>query len=436
MGPDPRVGKDLPTIAALCSSYFPGSHSQHTVDRFLMGYEYDGQFHYPPFRVVSLFVDRPHAERELSARRAEQFDLQIYQDIAGALTLGTGKLAVDYVLLVCENGEYPKNDRGAILYPRYEFFQEMIDVFRASGRSVPVFNDKHLSYDWLQAKIMYEQQQEFGFPMLAGSSLPVTWRLPDLEFPVGCEIDEAVVAYPGDVESYGIHALETLQCMVERRGSGESGIRRVQCLQGAAVWEAADAGDWSRKLLDEALGRSLPRSIVERQRTWSAQELARASAQYSPQQPSLEAVVENPTALLVEYRDGLRAACINLQSHVQDFTFAARRTDGHVDSTLFFLGGPPESGYHGIQVHHIEELFVTGEANYPLERTLLTTGALAFLMESLPDQRWVETPELAIEYQAPAASQHAKGLLPLHCPWSRHGLFEPAARAMGIWPDE
>ena len=43
MGPDPRAGQQLPTVAALCSSYFPGSHSQHTVDRFLMGYEYIGQ---------------------------------------------------------------------------------------------------------------------------------------------------------------------------------------------------------------------------------------------------------------------------------------------------------------------------------------------------------------------------------------------------------
>ena len=77
MGPDPRRETRLPTVAALCSSYFSRSHSQHTVDRFLMGYEYAGQYRYPPFRVVSLYVDRPSHEEELSALRAEQFDLQV-----------------------------------------------------------------------------------------------------------------------------------------------------------------------------------------------------------------------------------------------------------------------------------------------------------------------------------------------------------------------
>ena len=278
MGPDPRREIRLPTVAALCSSYFSRSHSQHTVDRFLMGYEYAGQYRYPPFRVVSLYVDRPSHEQELSVLRAEQFDLQIYPDITSALTLGTDRLAVDCVLLVCENGDYPTDERGAILYPRYEFFKEMVEVFRASGRSAPVFNDKHLSYDWQKAKWMYEQHRELGFPMLAGSSLPVTWRLPELELLRGCRIEEAIVAYPGHVESYGIHALEALQCMVERRGQGETGIRAVQFLQGEAVWEAAAQGRWSRQLLEEALGRSLPRSIVERQRTWSPQELAAAAA--------------------------------------------------------------------------------------------------------------------------------------------------------------
>ena len=64
MGPDSRAGQELPKLAALCSSYRPGSHSQHTVDRFLMGYEYDGQLRYPPFQVASMYVDHPH-EREL-----------------------------------------------------------------------------------------------------------------------------------------------------------------------------------------------------------------------------------------------------------------------------------------------------------------------------------------------------------------------------------
>lgn len=211
----------------------------------------------------------------------------------------------------------------------------------------------------------------------------------------------------------------------------------MQCLEGEAVWQAARDGRWSRQLLDAALDRRLPRSIVEKRRTWPPDQLEAAYAARPPASGTpLEEAVENPVALLVEYCDGLRAACINLGNYVGDFTFAARQSDGTVASTLFFLGGPPESAYHGIQVHHIEELFLHGKPNYPVERTLLTTGALALLMDSrLDGNRRLETPELAISYQVSGACQFARGPMPLHCPWAPHGLFEPLARALGVWPD-
>ena len=428
MGSEPREGEELPTVAALCSSYFPGSHSQHTVDRFLTGYEYNGRMHYPPFRVVSAYVDQA-AANDLSGYRADQYDLKIYPGISGALTLGTGKLAVDNILLVCKNGDYPSNEKGQILYPRYEFFQEMIDIFRSSGRSVPVFNDKHLSYDWGKAKWMYDQHVALGFPMLAGSSLPVTWRLPELEFPLGIELEEAVVAYPGHVESYGIHALETLQCLVERREGAETGVAAVQCVEGQAVWQAAREGRWSRELLDAALDRSLPRSIVEERRAWTDTELEEAYAcrPFTRAAP-LEEAVESPVALLVEYRDGFRAACINLGNHIGDFTFAARLKNGETVATLFFLGGGPQSAYHGVQVYHIENLFLNKKPNYPVERTLLTSGTLSFLMDSrVAAGKRIETPELGVCYQVPEASRFERGPMPFLCPWCPNGRYKSPA---------
>ena len=53
-----------------------------------------------------------------------------------------------------------------------------------------------------------------------------------------------------------------------------------------------------------------------------------------------------------------------------------------------------------------EEMFVTGRAPYPAERTLLTSGMLERCLESKKDgHRRVETPELRVVYQAPATSQ-------------------------------
>ena len=86
-----------------------------------------------------------------------------------------------------------------------------MQVFKDSGRSVPVFNDKHLSWNWEWAKEMYDTSRSMGFPLMAGSSLPVTWRRPELELPLETAIDEALVAAHGPLDSYGFHALETLQ---------------------------------------------------------------------------------------------------------------------------------------------------------------------------------------------------------------------------------
>ena len=53
------------------------------------------------------------------------------------------------------------------------------------------YNDKHLSYSFEKAQWMVEASRRLKFPMLAGSSLPVTWRLPDIELPLNSEIEHA-----------------------------------------------------------------------------------------------------------------------------------------------------------------------------------------------------------------------------------------------------
>ncbi len=161
--------------------------------------------------------------------------------------MGTGKLAVDAVLLIAEHGNYPYNEKLQKLYPRGKFFREVLEVFRKSGQVVPVFIDKHLSYSRTEAGEMVEQAKTLNVPLMAGSSLPVTWRLPELEIPLGRSFKDAIVASRGDLEIFGFHALETLQCMVERRDRGgkPQGVAAVTYLEKDAVWEAGDKGVWS-----------------------------------------------------------------------------------------------------------------------------------------------------------------------------------------------
>jgi hypothetical protein len=383
-------------IAIIASIYRYLSHAQHMGDRFLIGYPLNGAWHKGDVEVVSLYVhQKPTGDQ--SEERAREFGFKVYPTIAGALRCGGDKLAVDAVLIICEHGDYPKNDLGQVLYPRYEFFKECVDVFRQDGRAVPVYNDKHLSYSFEKAKWMVDQSKQLGFPFLAGSSLPVTWRLPDLELPLGCEIQDALMVGVGGSDPMDYHALEAMQCMIERRMGGETGVKNVQLVDGNAVWEDKR---WSRELLVSALSRSdTPLGLT----------LEDARTQDLLGSGELRRLVKNPAAYFIERNDGLRTTLLMLNGAVRDYTFAARVKGRGVLSTQFFLSPTPNVTYSACLVSKIEEMFVTGKAPYPVERTLIVSGALESCLQSRKQGgKRLETPHLSVRYQGTRAPQHAR----------------------------
>ena len=54
--------------------------------------------------------------------------------------------------------------------------EQICGVMATSKKSIPIFNDKSLSYNWQDAKWMFDRAAELGAPLMAGSSLPVAWR--------------------------------------------------------------------------------------------------------------------------------------------------------------------------------------------------------------------------------------------------------------------
>jgi hypothetical protein len=368
------------TVAAIVTEYRYRSHADVICGRILEGYTPNNMRVQPRTRIVSMYTDQI-AEKDMSQDLAAKHDFKIYPTVEEALTLGGEKLGVDAVLLIGEHGKYPTNEMGQKLYPRYELFQQIIQIFQKSGRSVPLFSDKHLSYSWPKAREMYRQARELGFPFMAGSSIPVTVRTPELELPFDCKLENALSIGYGDLDAYGFHTLETLQCMVERRAGGETGLAAVETREGEAVWNWRDSpdGKWSKPLLEAALARSA------RKKAGPPEQNAR-----------------KPALFLLEYRDGFRAASFMLDGHTSDFLFAAKLNDRvEPASCLFALPSGRDLPHFDGLVHCIEEMFVTGRAVYPVERTVLTTGALAFLFESRDRRRRLETPELTIAYRPP-----------------------------------
>jgi hypothetical protein len=382
------------TIALLATEVRTHSHAQHFIDRFLLGYQWNGAWRRSDVDLVSLYVDQ-FPEGDLARATAQRFKVPIYKSISEALTLGTSRLAVDGVVIIAEHGRYPRNEKGQTRYPRYKFFKEVVKTFEASGRSVPVFNDKHLSTSWPECVEMVEDARRLKFPFHAGSSLPVTRRLPAIDLPHGTPLAESVCAGYGGMDSYDFHGLETAQCMSERRKGGEVGLQRVLALRGAKMWDYAATRETTRRLLVAALTRSHNLPVRNGYPTDAITfEWARS-------------VFPEGWAYFIEHRDGFHTTLFML--NISDFNYAGlNRRTGEIISCQMYLPmpmhGSTTADFFNPLIHHIERMILENRAPYPIERTLLTSGMVLAGVESFHRGSAIETPEMAVRYTVPKES--------------------------------
>lgn len=366
-------------VAAVVSVYTPNSHADVIVGKILEGYQQDGGPG-PDLEVMSVFTDQVPAE-DMSREKAVKHGFRISPTIRDALTLGSGQLQVAGVLCIGEHGDYPRTpETDQKMYPRRRFFDEVVDVFRDCGHVVPIFSDKHLGYRWEDASAMVETARELKIPFLAGSSLPVAWRMPPFELPRDCEIEEALTIGYGGFEDYGFHALEAHQSLLERRRGGETGVAAVRAVRGEMIRKIELDGDWSMELF--AAARRLMPGNPEDTKAWN---------------PGADSA-----AYLIEHRDGLRSAVVIANGLAGHFSTALQiKGSQQPVGTLFKLQDGPPYGHFAYLLCAINETIHTGKAAWPVERTLLTTGILDRVMHSLAnDGLRLETPELAINYSA------------------------------------
>ncbi|MGD9720854.1 MAG: hypothetical protein AB7O59_14280 [Pirellulales bacterium] len=373
-------------VAAIITTFTHRSHAHVILENFLTPYLFNGQATQPGMQVASMFVDQIDAG-DMARDVSRQFNVPIYPTIGEALCLGGDSLAVDAVLSIAEHGSYPVNEKGQMQYPRKQFFDQIVAVFKRSGRGVPVFNDKHLSYRWDWAKEMYDTARSMNFPLMAGSSVPLAQRRPPLELPADAKITQAVSVHGGGVESYDFHALEVLQSQVEARNGGESGVRRVQFLDEGPLWQAAAAGRWSTELAAAAVAAELG----------ADHEFTRYVASGGKQKPKEAAPVHG---ILLEYRDGLNALALKVADSSTRWNFACR-LEGETQprATAYYVGPWQNRNLFKALSHAIQAHFRDRKAPYPVERTLLTSGVLDAAMDSrIGGGKPLDTPWLDIVY--------------------------------------
>lgn len=382
----PAADAPLKRVAAIVTEYIHNSHADVLASRMIHSHSMDGKGSWPPgngwpkLKLASVYVDQQHP-KDTSARLAAEHGFLLAKSIEQALTLGGSSLAVDGVLLIGEHGQYPLSDTGQIMYPRRRFFEETAAVFRKTGRSVPVFSDKHLSWNWTDAKWMYDTARELNVPMMAGSSIPCLWRHPAVEMKLGANATEAVGLSYGPLEGYGFHGLEGLQCLVERRRGGESGVAAVQFMQGPEVWEEMRKGCFSEEVFQAAVNARENKKRFKK--------------------PFIEQV-KNPAAFFIEHRDGFKSTMIhdNKDGHNEWIVAWGEQGRKEIPATVFWTQEARPLGHFGFLLQGIEKMIYTGKPTWPVERTLLTTGVLAAAFQSRQqDGRRLETPHLAIRYE-------------------------------------
>lgn len=369
------------SVAAIFTAWEKGLHADVLIGKILEGWKQDGGPG-PALKLASMYADQ-FTDRDMARVMSQQYNVPLFDSIEKALTVGGDHIPVDGVISIGEHGEYPWNDREQHLYPRRRFFKEITDTFQKHSRVIPVFNDKNLGPEWADARWMYDRALELKVPFMAGSSMTVGARTPEISVPLGADIEMAVgIGYSG-LDIYGIHALEFFQCYVERRRGAESGVRWVQCLQGNAMWKTLDDGVVSQKLFDAAFA-AVPH----------AREDARSD---------LEAAL-----FLFEYNDGFLGAVFMLPE-VAAGTSIALKLNGQAEflATRFDEQPEPRHPHFAWLLKGIERMFHTGRPSYPVERTLLTGGILDRALTSrFRKHEKLMTPELAIHYQ-PVDYPHA-----------------------------
>ncbi len=383
-----------PKVAAVFTELRLRSHAYNFLVNLMGQILFRGEWSDSGVEVVSFYADQ-FPDGDMARDVSRRFGVPLFDSIDKALCLGGKELTVDAVLLVGEHGDYPTNDLGQVMYPRKEFFDQCAAVMKRSGRAVPLFNDKHLSYRWDWAKEMYDTAKGLKMPLMAGSSVPLASRNPPIELPANAEIEEAVSIHGGGLESYDFHALEVLQSFIESRRGGESGISRVQVLAGKDYERAAAEGRWSQDLVAAAM--DAEKKMGARWQPWpKAVTAAKVKA---------KAKVEPPRgnhALVVTYKDGTTGTVLKIDSSANRWNFACRlKGQREPLATALFNGPWGNLNLFSALSRAIGHFFQTGKSPYPVERTLLVSGILDAAMHSHhAGGKPIDTPHLEFGYQA------------------------------------
>ncbi len=371
-------------IAVVSTTFYIRSHSDVIATRWTTPRPADTQWGWdgPSSELASIHIEQIR-ENDTGVAWAKESQVPLKDSIEDAITLGEGKVAVDAVLLIGEHGVYPQNEFDQKTYPRKELFDKIVNVFRKFGKSVPVFCDKHYSYNAAWAHEMVQTAKAMGFPLLGGSSIPHTPFIPEPQLKRGFKPRQSIAVYYGDKEAYLYHSFEFAQSILEKRAGGESGIAGISVHTKDQAWDVLEK-QFNPALLEAAIQCCAGVKAGDR----------KAHCAAAAKQPM-------PILTVAHHADGLQSAHVNLSGHVEGWSLAIETEDGQIHPAGATAAGEDVWFAHFATFSRLIETFLkTGQYPFAPERALLTTVATDVAMHALcqPGRRY-ESPLTMIPYQ-------------------------------------
>ena len=208
---------------------------QQLLDRFLLGYPNDaGEIHRPSNRSVTACVlANDWADNFRGPRQKLGLHLKptVEASVEGARSV---------VVVPRGNGSEPNPS----LTRR---------VLEGLPRGARCFVHGVLAHTLADATALAEWAGTRGVELRSGTSVSVTWRLPDIHPPVGSRLTEGLIVVQGASPWAEMNALEGLAAWSERRRSAALAVRSVRRLMGKEVWQAFDNDPALEVLLASAL---------------------------------------------------------------------------------------------------------------------------------------------------------------------------------------
>jgi hypothetical protein len=334
----------LGKIAFIVEEFGTDTPAQQLLDRFLIGYPLNGEFHRPDCE-IHLWMPQDANDQEVRRRIADHA-LRRDNSIESATSQADG------IILV------PKGiSHGGLLS----------SVLATAPPKSALYFYGAMGDNLEQARQIAGHASTRQVLLLGGTSTSVIWRLPDIDLPRGAYVSDALILVQGEFPVAELLALDGLLPLLERRQGGESGIARVRALVGEDCWKLLSDSDPARDLLAAALSRS-DSPLGDPVRDGRTQDLLALGL--------VPKLATNPRAWIIEYNDGLRSVLMVLDGVIRDFNFAVRTGDGAIISAQLYRPPVPQRHEFSRLAHVIENYFRSRVAPWSVNRSMLTRALL------------------------------------------------------------